>query len=342
MNGHDSTTPAGIFLKTIARIESRLKKAGRPRAFKDVKVANAMRGELYELEGWAKIHRHWPDKKERKTFEQMRSQSKSLENAFGFLDVAIDLESDLRAKGQTDLAQIFIEKSEQARHELKYILKSQDWFKSDDSEGRIEKMRSQISAIDWPSPSAQFDFFIRAITKDLTDLGIRYREDLKPKLLKPIYDRKILENDLHKFRRQLRWFSMYFHTANGLIGLGPVSDRLTAEKKNLIVDYAQNPFAILPHQRGPRAPQAKIDTVAFYELTRLIELLGPIKDRAQRYFQIRDSLIEKGESEAKATERARLLYGDAPTETPLETQKLMAEYERLKPLSYLAQSLSGS
>ncbi len=333
------SAPSGIFLKTIGRIERRLSKAGRPRAFKDEEVANELRGDLFKLEGWAKIHRHWPDKKERKFFEHIRIQAKVLEGVFGAIDVTIDIASDLRAKGQTDLAQLFVERCEKARHELKHVLKSQNWFKDEDSESRVEKMRTQILAIDWPSPNAQFDFLVRALVKDLNDLGARYREELKPKLLKPIYDRKIVETDLHKFRRQLRWFSMYFQTSNGLIGLGPISDRLTAEKKKLVADYSKNPFAILPLKKSPRI---EIDTVAFYELTRLVELLGTIKDRAERYFQTRDCLISAGESEVKATERARLLYGNAPVETPLETQKILAEYERLKPLSYLAQSLSGS
>lgn len=339
MSRSDLTTPFSIFIATIGRIESRLKKAGRPRAFKDREVANGLRGELFKLEGWAKIHRHWPDKKERKVFEQIRFQAKALEDVFGELDLAIELAFELRAKGQTDLVKIFDEQAELSRQELKHRLKSQNWFKDEESEARIEKMRKQILGIDWPSPTVQFDFLIRSIGIDLHDLGTRYREELKPKLLKPVYDRKILENDLHKFRRQLRWISMYFQTADGLIALAPTSDRLTAEKKKLIADYAKNPFAVLPVNKSPRI---KIDTIALYELTRLIELLGIVKDRAERYFHIRDVLIALGENETKASERVRLLYGDAPTETSFETQKIMTEYERLKPLSYLAQSLSAN
>jgi hypothetical protein len=338
MSRPEPSSPGAIFLKIVDRIEGRIKKAKRPRAFKDEAAATALRGELFRLEGWAKIHRHWPNKKERKIFEQIRTQTKTLEDAFGEVDVCRETAEDLLAKGQTDLAKLFDAQGELVRNKLKHILKSKDWF-APGEESRTDKMRQQLTAIEWPSTTAQVDYLILALVNDLHAFGVRYRTELKPKLLKSVYDRKILENDLHKFRRQLRWFSMYFQTADGLIRLGPVSDRLTAEKRKLIADYKENEFANLPTKKIARA---QLDTLAFYELTRLIEILCPVKDQAERYFNVRDLLIKNGVSDAKATERVRLLYGDVPTQTPIETQAIMQEYERLKPLSYLAESLSES
>lgn len=290
-----------IFMKCLQRIESRLKKAKRPRAFKDVDKANQLRGELFKLEGWAKLHRHWPNKKDRRIFESIRFAAKELEDALGQVDLAHELQKD----------------PHEAQRRVKHVLNHDHWFVKDDGETRVEKMRRHLESVKWPRPEIQQDYVLRALVTELQITAQRYRDEWKPKLLRPAYDQKILENDLHKFRRQLRWISMYVMAADGLIALGPTSANLTVEKKRLVAAYSENEFTQIPKRRKA---VAHIDAVAFYELTRLIEELGAAKDKLERHFFAG-------------------LLPNAPTEVPSETQKIMLEYERLKPLAYLAESL---
>ncbi len=332
----DKSSPAAIFERTLVRIEQLLRRAKRSRAFKDDELAFRLRGELFKLEGWAKLHRHWPIKKELKIFQRIREQAKQLEDAFGELEVARVISDDLRAKAQLDLAAMFDERAKKARQNVKHILKTESWFVTDDGETRIEKIRRHLASIDWPNAEIQFDYLRVSLIKDLGEVSEKYRTHWKPELLKPVYDRKILEHALHEWRRQLRWFSMYFQTANGLFGLAPIGQFLTLEKKKLLADFAENPFAQLPTKRTTRA---FIDRIAFYELTRLIGEIGVAKDKAERYFQICDLLIKRGESDARASDRVKPLYGDAPLETPPETLKIMGEYEKFKPLAYISETL---
>ena len=325
-----------IFTESLSRLEKILKAAERPRSFKDEKTAFAARTELFKLEGWAKIHRHWPDSKERKIFEQIREQAKTLEDALGKVDVAKAFAKDLRAKDRSDLAENFDEQAKHAHKELKHILKSKEWFSKRDDETRVQKMQKMISSVDWPSVDRQFDYLEKAVIKDLEEVNGLFRSEWKPKLVDASYDRETVEFTLHKFRRQLRWFAIYFQTGHGLFALAPLPNTLTSEKRKLIADYKNSAFTKLPKTRHTRR---EIDRIAYYELTRLIDRLGEVKDQAEGYFYLRDILIKHGESEAKAEERAEMLYGDAPIETPVATQSILAEYERFKPLSYLVQSL---
>lgn len=329
-------SPGAIFLQLVRKIEARLRKAKRARAFRDPEIANALRGDLFKLEGWAKLHRSWPIKKERKVFEQIREQAKSLEDAFGAVDVAKEIRDDLAKQGHRELAKMFDEQAEVAHRKLKKLLKSKKWFVPAGEASRTERMRVKLTKIAWPSLTAQMDVLLQALFHELTHFSTRYREELKPKLVRDVYDREILENDLHKMRRQLRWFSMYMQTADGLIGLAPVSDRLTKEKQKLVHDYRKNPFAVLPEKTYAKA---HVDPIAFYELTRLIELLGRVKDCAERYFHVRDCLIARGWSREDASAKVEEIYGDVPHETPHEAHTVLAEYERMKPHAFLAESL---
>lgn len=334
----DTSSPAAIFQKTLNRIEALLKKAKRPRAFKDDAVAFALRTELFKLEGWAKIHRHWPVKSEQKIFKAIHGHAKDLEDAFGALEVARVIAEDLRAKTRPDLADLFDERAKKERGHLKDLLKSDHWFvETDDEETRVEKTRAQLERIEWPSASSQFEYLVKAIVQDLIDVNGLYRSKWKPELLKTTYDRGTLDDALHEWRRQLRWFSMYFQTADGLFGLKPVPEVLTNEKKRVLTDYANNVFANLPVKR---TVQALIDKIAFYELTKIIEDIGVVKDRTERYFHIRDLLIKQGQSDAAAAECVRVLYGDVPRDVPPPTQKILAEFDKYKPLAYIAESLS--
>ncbi len=333
----DKTTPAAIFDRTLTRIEQLLRRAKRPRAFKDDTTANALRSELFKLEGWAKLHRHWPIKKERKVFDQIHEQAKRLEDAFGALDVVRVIADDMRSKSQPDVAALFDDRAKKARNEIKHLLKHESWFVDDDGETRTEKMRRHLAAIDWPNPDVQFDYLCVALVRDLGDVSEKYRSLWKPELLKLTYDRKSIEAALHEWRRQLRWFSIYFQSADGLFALAPAPNVLTAEKKKLIADYTANPFAQLPSKRSTRV---LIDRVAFYALTRTIEEIGIYKDSAERFFNVRDAMIKQGNTGEQATEFAKSLYGDAPSDVPVHALKLMAEFDRFKPLAYIAESLS--
>jgi len=329
-------SPGAVFLQLVSQIEARLRKAKRARSFRDPEIANGLRGDLFKLEGWAKLHRSWPVKSERKIFETLRDQTKELEDLFGAIDAAKEISADLVKRGERKLSLMFDDQAEALHHKLKKILKSKKWFVAKGKISRTERIRAKLVKIKWPSMTVQSDYLLQSLFQELSSFSARYREDLKPKLLRDVYDRDILENDLHKLRRELRWFSMYFQTADGLIGLAPAPSRLTKSKQTLVRDYRKNPFAVLPSKTYAKA---FIDPVAFYELTRLIEILGYAKDRAEKYFRLRDALIAQGCTQDDAIARAEGLYGDVPHTTPRDAHLILSEFEKMKPHVLLAESL---
>ncbi len=336
MTSLERGSPAAIFQTQLRHIDKLLMKAKRARAFKDRAFAVQFRASLFKLEGWAKIHRHWPNKKEQKIFASIRDHAKKLEDCLAALDVALSMAADLTKRKQPAIALIFEERAKKAQRELKHQLHDADWFS--DGETRVEKMIKSLGRVDWPSVDRQISYLEKALVKDVNSVNEDFRGEWKPKLLSPNYNRDIVENALHKFRRQLRWFPIYFQTAEGIFGLGPLPNVLTSEKRKLVADYENNPFARLPKSKNNRY---LIDRIAYYQLTRLIDQVGEIKDKAESYIYLRDALIKSGDSELKAAERAQVVYGQAPEETPIATHKLLAEYERFKPLAYIGQSLQS-
>lgn len=327
-------TPSFVFLQSTEAIDAFLDRAKKPKGFKDAKLATEFRAELFHLEGWARAHKHWKNEDERKSFEKIRKETKTLEDVLGRVDLLVSLIDEAKKRKSDDLVQLFERDLKTARRGLKSILKKDDWFS--DGRSRTAKFRKRLAKIGWPKPKAHFEFIAEDIVKSIAALQRRFDDEIRPQLDKPL-TYEILEHDIHEFRRELRWFAIYFQTGQGLFALSPMPKKLSAADKKLVDAYKDSPFVKLPaavYTKGWLSP------LAYIELTRLIQITGEIKDRGEKFYFMKEALMRLDWSETDAHKQVMKWYGDVPVEVPAQMKKVIEEYDRTLPLKTISRDLA--
>ncbi|RYZ76385.1 MAG: hypothetical protein EOP05_05185 [Proteobacteria bacterium] len=327
-------TPSTIFLQSTESIDHYLELAGKPKGFKDPGMAAQFRAELFHLEGWARIHRNWPVEKEREIFEKIRKETKTLEDVLGRVDLLLNLLKEAEQKKSDVLIKVFSDDLKTARRGLKHILKKDGWF--DKKKSRTDKFRNRLSKIEWPSDKDHYAYLAKEIVTSIGHLQRRFEQEIRPELSKPL-THEILEHDVHEFRREIRWFAIYFQTGQGLFALSPMPKKLSVEDKKLVSAFKDSPFIKLPsavYTKGWLSP------LAYIELTRLIQIIGEIKDKAEKFFFMKEGLMKAGVAEPLAHQQAVAWYGDVTSTTVSKMQEVVDEYERKLPLKQISQDLA--
>lgn len=327
-------TPSTIFLESLDNIDHFIEMAGKPKGFKDPEFAAQFRAELFHLEGWARVHRTWPVEKERGLFEKIRQETKKLEDVLGRVDLLLSLLKEAEQKKSDVLIEVFTKELKTARRGLKHILKKDSWFEKRKS--RTAKFRKRLSKIEWPSDKDHYTYLAREIVTSIGNLQRRFELEIRPELSKPL-THEILEHDVHEFRRELRWFAIYFQTGQGLFALSPMPRKLSPSDKKLVDSFKDSPFIKLPsaiYTKGWLSP------LAFIELTRLIQIIGEIKDKAEKFFFMKEGLMKAGVAEPLAHQQAVAWYGDVTSTTVSKMQNVVNEYEAKLPLTQISQDLA--
>jgi hypothetical protein len=327
-------TPSTIFLQSTESIDRYLELAHKPKGFKDAELATQFRAELFHLEGWARLHRHWPEESERKSFEKIRKVTKTLEDILGRVDLLLALSEEAKKKKSSALETLFEKDLKAARRSLKHVLKHDDWF--GDGKTRTSKFRKRLAKIEWPTPENHYRSLAAEIVQSIGNLQRRFDQEIRPALSKPL-THEILEHDVHEFRREIRWFAIYFQTGQGLFALAPLPKKLSPEEKKLVQAYKDSPFVKLP---SAVYTKGWLNPVAYIELTRLIQIIGEIKDQAEKFFFMKEGLMRTGATEAEAQRQVLSWYGDVPLKTVEKMQKVAAEFESRLPLKRISQDLA--
>lgn len=328
-------TPAAVFLHATENIDDFLERANGPKGLRDPNLATQFRAELFHLEGWARVHRGWQNEKEQRKFEKIRKETKLLEDALGRVDLLLALEKEAAEKKSEVLIEVFKKDLKTARRGLKYVLKSRDWF-TDGGKSRTDKIRRKLSKIDWPSPKHHYQYLAQEIVSEIGNLQRRFDQEIRPELSKPL-THEILDHDVHELRRELRWFAIYFQTGQGLFSLAPVPKKMNGFERELITSLKKSPFVQLPsavYTKGWLSP------VAYYELTRLIQIIGEIKDLAEKFFFMKEGLMKAGVSEPLSHQQVVAWYGDVPSATVESMRKVVEEFDRTKPLAQISNDLA--
>lgn len=329
-------TPSAIFLQATDALDHLIEIAKKPKGFKDPSLATQFRAELFHLEGWARLHRRWENEQDRERLEKIRKDTKVLEDALGRVDLLLSLSAEAKKKKSEILEKVFADDLETAYRGLKRVLKQNGWF--DQPKSRTAKFRRRLSKIAWPTDEAHYQYLAQEIVSSVSKLQQRFDLEIRPELSKPL-THEILEHDIHEFRRELRWFAIYFQTGQGLFALSPMPKKLTTEDKKLVATYKNSPFTKLPKSSMTKG---WLDPLAYIELTRLIQITGEIKDKAEKFFFIKEGLMKAGVSEPLAHQQATDWYGDVTISTVEKMQKVVAEYDRKRPLNQLSQDVAKS
>lgn len=327
-------TPAAVFLHSTENIDDYLERAKKPKGFQDPDLATQFRAELFHLEGWARVHRGWPQSKEQSKIESVRKEVKLLEDALGRVDLLLSLLKEAREKKSDVLEKVFEKDLKTARRGVKYVLKKRGWFS--EGKSRTEKIRKKLSKIEWPSPKAHYNYLATEIVEEIGNLQRRFDQEIRPELEKPL-THEILDHDVHELRRELRWFAIYFQTGQGLFSLSPIPKKLSPADRKLVDSLKKSPFVRMPaavYTKGWLSP------VAYYELTRLIHIIGEIKDLAEKFFFMKEGLMKAGVAEPLAHQQVVAWYGDVPSLTVHDMKKVVDEFDRMQPLAQISKDLA--
>jgi hypothetical protein len=100
------------------------------------------------------------------------------------------------------------------------------------------------------------------------------------------FDMNDLEGGIHELRRQLRWIPITLMALDGLVVLDPTTDPIESLIPLKTSAIAKSRFGQLPKSKRETRfiawPQS-----AFLELSRIIALLGDLKDRGQQHHALR-------------------------------------------------------
>lgn len=329
-------SPSAIFFTILNDVSSRLEKARRPRTLHDPRLANELRAALFQLEAWARLHRNWPDESHREMFSELRDRAKEIEDVFGGLDMANVLLAEALKRKIPKLVEH--QRVELALHEkkLKKTLRSGGWMPKS-GRSRTEKIAAKLERVDWPSEAEHMSYLCSEIAKEIAAFQVRFETELRPLLEKPSYVHDVVENVVHEWRRQIRWYAIYMQTSRGLIALDRIPKKPKAAEAKLIRALRGNRFAKLP---GTKKTHVRVDPIAYFELTRLIDELGEAKESGEMFYYIRDRLQASGAAKvAEADKIVRKLYGDAPKDAPKRVHSLVAEFDRFKPLDKIRRDI---
>lgn len=342
-NLDETNGPVAVFERALTKIEAGLESAGRPRAFKDRKLATSFRADLFRLEAWARLHLAWPEPTEQEKIQKIFDKTKELEDALGRLDLERTILEEAEKAGIPKLIDAAFEDVASARKALKRILRDGKWLprKSQDkphnkAHNRPTKFRHKLAEIRWPSSDEHLHWIVGEVSRAITDLRAKYKKSLKPVLLTKKYDERIVEDAVHEWRRQLRWIPIYFQTADGIFALKEAPLIVSPAENKLIKQYAQSPFAQLPVRE---TTFVQVHSVPFYELTREIDVLGHLKDEGEFYFILLERMKRAGVDEDEAFSIVERQYGNVPKKLPPKVHALLREHDERSPLSLIQKDL---
>ena len=260
---------------------------------------NNARTPLFMLEGLAKLYAGIHNKKK---FSKIKEHVKLLEDAIGQIDYydAFAKEFVGNKKIPAVITNYLQAQSREKIQSLNEILHENNWL--GDEANRIEKIRKKLSEADWQDEKEEIksnhQFYISAINKILEFVNEKNFQFTN------------VENDLHEFRRMIRWLSIYPQALRGCIQL---STPKTATPKYL-AKYLTKSVKTSPYNILPDAADQKhfllFNKNRFYALSWLISELGNLKDNGLKVEVIKEALLQTSKiNEQNALAQAYKLAG---------------------------------
>lgn len=283
----------------LAQLETLLAKASRQKNPGLWLYHHNARTPLFMLEGLAKLYSGIHNKKK---FEKLKAHFKLLEDTIGQIDYydAFAKEFAANKKIPAAVTSYLQAQSREKIQSLNEILTEKKWL--GEGNKRITKIRRKLSKADWLDEKEDVqqigEFYVTAINKILEFIN---EKD---------FHFTNVENDVHEFRRMLRWLSIYPQALRGCIQLGKSS--VAAPKfltKYLTKAITTSPYNVMP-AAAAQGHFLVFDQQRFFALSWLIAELGNLKDNGLRVEVIKEALLQTMKiSEKDAVARAYKLTG---------------------------------
>ena len=238
---------------------------------------NDARTPLFMLEALSRMYR---DIHNNKKFNKLKEQFKQLEDALGAIDY-YDAYANEFLKHPMVPVHIREYMQGQAREKiqkLNEILTEEKWLQPG---GRLKKIRSKLKEADWQQPKEELQGI-----KDVYENSIK---DINDFIKKSGGNFSEMENQVHEFRRALRWLSIYAQALRGCVQITDSGESEQATKAYLTPEIVGSKFNIMP-DAGDNNWFLLLEKNYFYALSWLIAELGKLKDEGLQYFAVAEAL----------------------------------------------------
>jgi hypothetical protein len=238
---------------------------------------NDARTPVFMLEGLSRIYR---DLHNNKKFNTFKDQFKILEDALGAIDYYDTYANDFL---QHPMVPVHIREymQAQAREKIQHlndVLASEEWLSG---YGRVKSIRKKLKKADWLQPKDElkgikkiYEAAIDDINKFIRKSGGVFTE---------------MENQVHEFRRAVRWLSIYPQALRGCIQTTESDKSATETAAYLTPEIVGSKFNVMP-DAGDNNWFLLLEKNYFYALSWLIAALGEIKDEGLQYFAAAEAL----------------------------------------------------
>ena len=296
---------------------------------------NNARTPLFMLEGLAKMYSGIHNKKK---FEKLKVHFKLLEDTIGQIDYYDAFAKEMLANKKIPVivTNYLQAQSREKVQSLNEILTEKEWLGDDNT--RIKKIRKKLGKADWQDEKEDVksiqQFYITAINKILGFINEKN------------FHFTDVENDVHEFRRMLRWLSIYPQALRGCIQLGKSK---TAAPK-FLSKYLTKAITTSAYNVMPAAADLKyfliFDQQRFFALSWLIAELGNLKDNGLKVEVIKEAIQQTSKSnEKKAIAKAYQLAGTGQKTIPqilVAAEKLSNTYCKEKNLESLITGIAAA
>lgn len=242
------------------------------------------RTHLFMLEGLCRCYATLHNKKR---FEWLRHQFKLLEDALGMIDYYDDIAKRIAPNKKIPAAAKHYMQA-QTREKIQYfneLLEEEQW--TGHGQNKIRKIRKKLESATQSSEQKELegirDYYISSIASInnfLKKKGAIFTD---------------MENDVHEFRRKIRWLSIYPHALRGGIQFG-ASGKLPARLKPYMTsETLGSRFNVFPAPGSCRY-SLLLNKHAFLSLSWLIAELGRLKDSGLLVIGVNEALCQGTEA----------------------------------------------
>lgn len=260
-----STSLLNPFLYYSNQLQALLVKASKEKNPSMWLYLNNARTPLFMLEALTRLHSKAYDEK---LFSKWNKRFKKMEDALGTIDyfVAFDKEFKANKNISSEIKTSTQQQIASSTEKFNKYLESKDWFN-----GKLLRFNVKLSKYTM--------LFDEEYSNDLTEVIDKELKSIFDFGLKLNYHFTQMEEEVHEFRRKIRWISIYAQALNGIIQL-----KTNAKKPNYSINYHTKEIISSPYNKLPKKPSIVkhpilFDKNSFYCLSWMINELGKLKDR---------------------------------------------------------------
>lgn len=267
---------------------------------------NNARTPLFMLEALSKLYAGIHNKKK---FTKLKDRFKQLEDAIGAIDYYDSYAKEIisNKKIPKNIAAYLQAQSREKVQSLNEILKEKKWLGEGNT--RMKKIGKRLAKANWLGEKEDIEsirlYYISAITKILEFIN---EKD---------FHFTNVEDDIHEFRRMIRWLSIYPQALRGSIQLTQSKAAMPKYlSKYLTSEITGSPYNVMP-DAGTQQHFLLLEKNRFYALSWMIAELGSLKDGGLKVVVFKEAILQTSTADEKtATTKAYKFAG--PKQIPIQ------------------------